>query len=88
MEAISMQLLNRYGKAYDIYYRVHVQDYGWLGWAKNGEMAGTSGHSFRIEGIEIAIVKKGTTFDTSKYVKTYEEGNRGKDGQAAYMDRK
>ena len=51
-------------------------------------MAGTSGHSFRIEGIEIAIVKKGTTFDTSKYVKTYEEGNRGKDGQAAYMDRK
>ena len=22
---------------YDVYYRVHAQSYGWLGWAKNGE---------------------------------------------------
>ena len=87
MEAISLELLNNYGKFYDIYYRVHVQNYGWLGWAKNGEVAGTSGHSFRIEGIEIAIVKKGEVFDTSKYVKTYEQGNRGMDAKASYMDR-
>ena len=30
---------------YDVYYRVHAQDYGWLGWTKNGENAGTSGKS-------------------------------------------
>ena len=26
---------------YDIYYRVHAQDYGWLGWACNGQSVGT-----------------------------------------------
>ncbi|MCI9131912.1 hypothetical protein [Thomasclavelia cocleata] len=26
---------------YDIYYRVHEQDYKWLGWAKNGNSSGT-----------------------------------------------
>ena len=33
---------------YDIYYRVHAQDYGWLGWAKNGSSAGTEGLSKRL----------------------------------------
>jgi len=44
---------------YDIYYRVHSQNYGWLGWAKNGESAGTAGHSYRLEAIEIVLVEKG-----------------------------
>jgi len=43
---------------YDVYYRVHAQDYGWLGWAKNGENAGTAGLSKRLEGIEIVLVAK------------------------------
>ena len=47
------------GKNYDIYYRVHAQTYGWLGWAKNGSPAGTEGYSKRLEGIEIVLVKKG-----------------------------
>ena len=46
---------------YDIYYRVHVQDYGWLGWAKNGVEAGSEGMSKRLEGIEIVLVTKGGT---------------------------
>ena len=44
---------------YDVYYRVHAQNVGWMGWAKNGEEAGTAGHSFRLEGIQIVLVKKG-----------------------------
>nr|WP_320026222.1 hypothetical protein [uncultured Acetobacterium sp.] len=32
---------------------------GWLDWAKNGESAGTSGLSYRLEGIWIVIVNKG-----------------------------
>lgn len=43
---------------YDIYYRVHAQDYGWLGWACNGQSAGTEGMSKRLEAIEIQLVKK------------------------------
>ncbi|MFV0393575.1 MAG: hypothetical protein ACK5LC_04150, partial [Coprobacillaceae bacterium] len=44
---------------YDVYYRVHAEDYGWLGWAKNGSSAGTSGLSKRLEAIEIVLVEKG-----------------------------
>ncbi|MBQ7991669.1 MAG: hypothetical protein IJ252_01440, partial [Solobacterium sp.] len=32
--------------------------YGWLGWAKNGESAG-SGEGLRLEAIEIRLVEKG-----------------------------
>lgn len=44
---------------YDVYYRVHAEDYGWLGWAKNGEESGTSGLSKRLEAIQIVLVAKG-----------------------------
>ena len=43
---------------YDIYYRVHAQNFGWMGWAKNGEAAGTEGYGYRVEAIQIKIVKK------------------------------
>lgn len=46
-------------KHYDVYYCVHAQTYGWLDWAKNGAMAGTSGLSKRLEGIKIMLVEKG-----------------------------
>ncbi|MBU5471831.1 hypothetical protein KQI85_16000, partial [Falcatimonas sp. MSJ-15] len=59
IEAFSMNLKGDLAEKYDVYYRVHAQNYGWLGWAKNGEIAGTSGHSFRLEGIEIIFVEKG-----------------------------
>ena len=46
---------------YDVYYRVHAQNFGWLGWAKNGEQAGTAGYAYRLEGIEILVLPKGQT---------------------------
>ena len=46
-------------KRYDVYYRVHCQRIGWMGWAKNGQMAGTAGYSYRLEGLEIVLVEKG-----------------------------
>ena len=44
---------------YDIYYRVHCQNIGWMNWAKNGEMSGSAGYAYRLEGIEIVLVEKG-----------------------------
>ena len=44
---------------YDVYYRVHVQSYGWLDWARNGEKAGTTGLAKRMECIQIVLMKKG-----------------------------
>lgn len=43
MEAVRLKLTGELAEHYDIYYRVHSQSYGWLGWAKNGEIAGTAG---------------------------------------------
>ena len=58
LEAIQIKLLGEIADYYDVYYRVHCQDYGWLGWAKNGESAGTEGLNYRLEAIEIQLVKK------------------------------
>lgn len=60
-EAIKIRLTGEMEKYYDIYYRVHVQNYGWLDWAKNGEAAGSSGYSYRLEAIQIKLVKKGAS---------------------------
>ena len=59
LEGIKICLTGEAERQYDIYYRVHAQTYGWLDWAKNGEMAGTSGLSKRLEGIEVRLVPKG-----------------------------
>ena len=59
LEAIKIRLTGPASEKYDIYYRVHAQNIGWMGWAKNGEESGTEGHSFRLEGIQIVLVKKG-----------------------------
>ncbi|MCL1797169.1 MAG: L,D-transpeptidase family protein [Eggerthellaceae bacterium] len=64
-EAINIRLTGEVEQAYDIYYRVHVQGFGWLGWAKNGERAGSSGYSYRMEALEIRLVEKGKAEPTS-----------------------
>ena len=64
IEQIKIKLVGEAVDYYDIYYRVHVQNYGWLGWAKNGEESGTIDLNFRIEAIEIKLVEKGTGEET------------------------
>lgn len=59
LEGIKIELTGEMANQYDIYYRVHIQDFGWLGWAKNGQPSGSQGHSKRLEGIEIVLVRKG-----------------------------
>lgn len=38
-----------------IKYKTHVQYYGWQDWKENGELAGTSGQSLRLEAINIQL---------------------------------
>ena len=63
IEAIKIKLTDELvssdASKYDIYYRVYAQHFGWLGWAKNNEPAGTEGYGYRIEAIEIKLVAKG-----------------------------
>ena len=65
LEAIEVKLVEKGGKApgstQDAYrqryvsYQTHVQDIGWQGWKANGQMAGTSGQSKRLEAIRIKL---------------------------------
>ena len=59
LEAICIKLTGNMEKYYDVYYRVHIQTYGWLGWTKNGAAAGSEGLGKRLEGIQIVLVNKG-----------------------------
>ena len=59
LEGIAIELYGEIALYYDIYYRVHAQDIGWLSWACNGDYAGTAGRSARLEGIQIVLVPKG-----------------------------
>lgn len=36
IEAIKFQLNGQLASLYDIYYRVHSRNIGWMGWTKNG----------------------------------------------------
>ena len=67
LEGISIELYGEVAEYYDVYYRVHAQDIGWLSWAKNGEYAGTAGRSARLEGIQIVLVPKGDPAPSSTY---------------------
>lgn len=59
LEAICIKLTGNMEKYYDVYYRVHIQTYGWLGWTKNGAASGSEGLGKRLEGIQIVLVNKG-----------------------------
>ncbi len=59
LEAIKIKLDDTSAKAYDIYYRSHVENYGWLAWTKNGEPSGSEGKALRLEALEVVVVKKG-----------------------------
>ena len=69
LEAIEIKLSGADAKKFDIYYQTHVENYGWLGWAKNGEKSGSEGYAYRLEAIKILILPEGETppdFQTDK----------------------
>ena len=61
LEAIQIRLTGASASQYDIYYRVHVQNIGWTDWASNGASCGSAGYSYRMEAIQIVLVKKGSS---------------------------
>lgn len=51
-------------KTDSVTYETHVQDIGWQKPKEDGEVAGTTGHSKKIEAIQIQLVEKGKTLNT------------------------
>ena len=50
-------------KHFDVYYRTFLQGYGWLDWACNKQVAGTTALSNRIGAVQVRLVKKGESFN-------------------------
>lgn len=61
IEAIKLSLSGGLSDSYDIWYRVHSANVGWLGWASNGEPAGTQGYACQIEAIQIKVLPKNSS---------------------------
>ena len=61
VEAIQIQLSGQAEKMYDVYYSVTSSGQGKMGYAKNGEVAGTVDIGEKILSIEVVLVPKGTT---------------------------
>lgn len=59
MEALQIELTGAHAADYDIYYSLHVQNFGWLQWACNGQTSGTTGCGLRVEAVKILVVPKG-----------------------------
>lgn len=60
LEAIKIDRNGSYKALFDIWYRCHVQNVGWMDWAKNGAMAGTEGFGLRMEAMEIVLLPSGS----------------------------
>lgn len=58
MEALEVKLTGDLAKHYDILYRVHVSNIGWMPWVKNGVTAGTTGRGLPIEAVEMRLESK------------------------------
>ena len=58
IQAVKIQPTGSLAAKYDLYYRAHVSYVGWMGWAKNGEPAGSTGATRQLEAIQIRIVPK------------------------------
>ena len=59
IEALQVRLTGPIADSYDVWYRVHSADFGWLGWAKNGVSAGSQGYAKAAQAVEILLVSKG-----------------------------
>lgn len=58
IEAIKIELYGDIANLYNVYYCTYVKDQGWFGWAKNGEISGTTGGSLPITALRIVLVPK------------------------------
>lgn len=72
IEAIRINLTGELAKYCDVYYRTHVENLGWMGWAKNGQAAGTTKLGYHMEALEVRLVLKGTyVAPNENYYKDY-----------------
>ena len=60
MEGIRIRLTGNMARRYDVWYRVCTHSWGWTGWAKNGNAAGTEGYACYLTGLQVRLARKGS----------------------------
>lgn len=60
IEALQIRLTGEAAQKYDIWYRVHATNYGWMDWTSNGETAGTTGLAYTAQAVQILVLPKGS----------------------------
>lgn len=63
ISAVRIWLSGKVSQYYDVYYRGYIKEYGWLDWACNKQVAGTTKLSDHLNAVQVKLVKKGTQFD-------------------------
>ncbi len=63
MSALRIWLTGDAANRFDVYYRVYVKDFGWLGWARNKQIAGTTKAAEELCAVQVRLVAKGELFD-------------------------
>ena len=58
LEALKFWLIGTDAVDYSVFYRVHIENLGWLEWRQDGDPVGSAGFSLRAEAIEIMINHK------------------------------
>lgn len=58
LEAVKLQLTGQLAENYDLYYSV-LQNGTWTGLVMNGQTAGVEGQGLRVDGLRVAVRKKG-----------------------------
>lgn len=60
IQALKINPIGSLANKYDIYYRTHVSNIGWMGWTKNGAPSGVTGDNGKnIEAFEVLLSPKG-----------------------------
>ena len=75
LEALRIKLTGTAKNLYNIYYRVYTDEFGWLGWAVNGQNAGTRQFGYPIRAFQIQILPKNGSKGTLPTGGAYKEKN-------------
>ena len=77
VEMIQLNATGEVSELYDIYYRAYAQKFGWLGWAKNLEKAGSAGYAYRLQAFEVRFMPKGVAYDRGTKKHFYDKTKDG-----------
>lgn len=62
IEAVKFELVGDHASEYTLWYRLHVQNLGFMAWSRNGEVNGTVGGGLAAEAIQMVLVRNDENF--------------------------